>query len=87
MTAERIPSPRELIDQASVTATSYMRQAVESIDEQFGAGYAKAHPELVAAFVQAASRDFLAAVLHDHVVSALYAVVDYLPGRPDLIDE
>lgn len=73
--------------QASVTASNYMRQAVASIDEQFGDGYAKAHPELVAAVVQAASRDFLAVVLHDHVVSALYAVADYLPVRPDLADE
>ena len=87
MTAERIPSPRELMDQASVTASKYMRQAVASIDEQFGDGYAKAHPELVAAFVQAASRDFLAAVLHDHVVSALYAVADHLPGVLDVRHE
>ena len=84
MTAVLIKSPDELMHQASVTASKYMRQAIASIDEQFGNGYAKAHPELVAAFVQAASRDFLAAVLHDHVVSALYAVADHLPGQMEV---
>ena len=34
-----------------------MREAVEAIDKQFGTGYASAHPELVAGFMQAAAID------------------------------
>lgn len=36
------------------SAVLWMREAVEAIDKQFGAGYASAHPELVAGFMQAA---------------------------------
>ena len=34
-----------------------MREAAEVIDKQFGDGYASAHPELVAGFMQAAAID------------------------------
>ena len=47
-----------LMRQAPMTVDLYLRKAVESIDEVFGAGYAKAHPEVVAAFMQACSWDF-----------------------------
>jgi len=37
-------------------------EAIRRIDEVFGAGYAKVHPELVAALVQAAAFDRLARI-------------------------
>ena len=37
-------------------------KAIRRIDEVFGAGYAKVHPELVAALVQAAAFDRLARI-------------------------
>jgi hypothetical protein len=40
-------------------------EAVRRIDKAFGPGYAKAHPELVAALVQAAAFDRLARVIED----------------------
>lgn len=73
-TAKRLPGHTELVCRASVTVSDYMKQAVESIDQKFGAGYATANPELVAAFIQAASMDYLAAVLHDHIVPALDSI-------------
>nr|DAQ82934.1 MAG TPA: hypothetical protein [Caudoviricetes sp.] len=39
------------------SAALWMREAVEAIDKQFGDGYASAHPELVAGFMQAAAID------------------------------
>jgi hypothetical protein len=47
-----------LLTQASDTAATYMRAAQREVDAQFGAGYAAKHPELVIAFMQAASSDF-----------------------------
>lgn len=47
-----------LMRQAPMTADLYLRKAVQSIDEVFGAGYAKEHPEIVAAFMQACTVDF-----------------------------
>lgn len=39
------------------SAALWMREAMEAIDKQFGAGYAREHPELVAGFMQAAAID------------------------------
>ncbi|EPJ9586600.1 TPA: hypothetical protein MBE66_001433 [Klebsiella pneumoniae] len=39
------------------SAALWMREAAEVIDKQFGDGYASAHPELVAGFMQAAAID------------------------------
>ena len=47
-----------LMRQAPMSADLYLRKAVESIDEVFGAGYAKAHPAVVTAFLQACAVDF-----------------------------
>jgi len=46
-----------------MTAHDYMRSAVTDIDGLFGAGYAKLHPELVAAYMQTAAADFGAAII------------------------
>ncbi|SEK11718.1 hypothetical protein [Achromobacter sp. NFACC18-2] len=43
---------------AEKRAESYMRTAETQIDSIFGDGYAKAHPELMAAFMKAASDEF-----------------------------
>jgi len=40
-------------------------EAIRRIDEAFGAGYAKAHPELIAALVQAAAFDRVERVMKD----------------------
>lgn len=47
-----------LVDQAAWTAERFMRLAAESIDKNFGDGYAKKNPALVAAMVQASVADF-----------------------------
>jgi hypothetical protein len=39
-------------DPAAIAANEYMRQAVRNIDEAFGEGYAKDHPELIGAYMQ-----------------------------------
>ena len=43
-----------------------LNQAIRRIDEAFGAGYAKGHPELVAALVQAAAFDRVAKAIGSH---------------------
>jgi hypothetical protein len=52
-----------LLRQASMTASEYLDRAVESIDTLLGAGYAKQHPELIGAFMQAAAIDLGTAVI------------------------
>ena len=47
-----------LMRQASMTANEHMLHCVRYIDEKFGEGYAKAHPELLAAMIQASAQDF-----------------------------
>lgn len=47
-----------LVGQASRTAAQYLQEAVRSIDAEFGDGFAKKNPQLVAAMINAASKDF-----------------------------
>ena len=58
MKHEVTASFEELINQATTTTDEYMYKAVKRIDERFGEGYAKEHPELVGQMVQAAAMDF-----------------------------
>ena len=51
-------SPERLMEQAAQTAAGYMGDGVEAIDRAFGKGYAVAHPELVAAFMQTCALDY-----------------------------
>jgi hypothetical protein len=51
----------KLMEDGANAATYYMGSAVENIERKFGKGYAKEHPELVGAYINAASRDTLGA--------------------------
>jgi hypothetical protein len=50
--------------QAPMTIDFYLLKVIESIDDRFGAGYAKAHPELVAQLVIACTKDFDSVINH-----------------------
>jgi hypothetical protein len=52
-----------LMRQAQMTAHTYMVQAVHDIDEVMGKGYAKSHPELIAAYMQTSAADLGASVI------------------------
>lgn len=52
-----------LMRQAPMTANTYLDAAIEGIDGRFGKGFAKAHPELVGAYLQTCALDFGAAVI------------------------
>lgn len=44
------------IRQASKTADYFLHKAITNIDEQLECGYAKKHPELIAAYMKIASK-------------------------------
>ncbi|WP_041053881.1 hypothetical protein [Vibrio owensii] len=48
-----------LQSQSMENATTYLTKAKAEIDDLFGKGYAKANPQLVAAYLTAASNEFL----------------------------
>jgi hypothetical protein len=52
-----------LMRQASMTVDVYMREAITRIDQAFGIDYAKKHPELVGAFIQAAAMDMTGSII------------------------
>jgi hypothetical protein len=52
-----------LMRQAQMTAQTYMSQAIEDIDELFGDGYAKKHPELIVGYMQTAAIDLGTAII------------------------
>lgn len=48
------------IRDAALTTGTWTARAKRLIDEDFGAGYAQAHPELVAAWIKAAAMTYVA---------------------------
>ena len=62
------------MNQATATAGLYLVDAIKVIDAQFGEGYAKQHPELIAGFMQTAASDYRAwsnGVNTAHITQAL----------------
>ena len=53
----------DLMRDASSAAYSYLVEANNMIDDLYGKGYAKNHPELVGAFIQAAAIDLAAVTI------------------------
>ena len=65
-----------LMRQAPMTAQVYLTEAVRCIDEQFGKGYAKEHPDLVSAFMNVCGQDFTTAILGKSVEHLADAVTE-----------
>lgn len=65
-----------LLRQAPMTAGTYMDCAIKDIDHLFGKGYAKAHPELIAAYMQTSSIDMAGAVIARAIDRAVREVAE-----------
>ena len=72
-----------LMQQAPMTAQSYMIKAVKYIDEVFGSGYAKQHPDLVADFMKVSGQDFTVSCL----VVAIQEASDRIGGALENVAE
>lgn len=70
-----------LLKQAPMTAHSFMVNARNDIDEMFGDGYAAAHPELMAAYMNAAAVDLHGATLGKVLPAALESIADAIRDR------
>lgn len=66
-----------LMEQAGMTAENYMIDGMRSIDKFMGSGYAKAHPELLAAYMQTAALDFHATFLAKEIGTPLERIGQY----------
>jgi hypothetical protein len=56
-------SNQTLLRQAPMTAYEYLLSAIDHIDQKLGKGYAKQHPELIGAFMQASAIDLGTAMI------------------------
>ena len=72
-----------LMRQAPMTAHEYFHAAIKSIDDRFGDGYAQEHPELIAAFMQTAARDFQTAITARTMQDAAEQITETLRARSD----
>ena len=77
-----------LMRQAHMTADEYFRNAVKYIDDVFGEGYAKKHPELVGKFMETAVMDFLAVSVAgsiEGVAESLEKMAESMDGIADAL--
>lgn len=65
---------KKLMEDASDSTAYQMKQAINTIDDIFGKGYSKSHPELVAAYINAATKEYSS----NCIAKALYDVCEYL---------
>lgn len=75
-----------LMLQAVATAETYFEKAVRIIDAQFGEGYAKANPAVLAAFMGACSADFSATMLSNSLTNLGAAISDSLSSIADSLE-
>lgn len=71
-------TPIDLMLQARDTAQTYFNQAVRIIDEKFGEGYAKAHPELITGFMKTAASDFHTTIMNQKLDDLIAEIRDSL---------
>ena len=63
----------QVIVDAAGTANEWMISAIEGIDDQFGEGYAREHPELIAAYMKVAAMDQAAMISIRNTEASLHA--------------
>lgn len=76
-----------LFSQAKDTADEYLRTAISAIDDRLGNGYAKDHPELIAAFMKTASADFAASSQAKVNGAALQRIAEALDSLASAVEE
>ena len=69
-------SASTLLDQAQKTAHDYLIDAVKNIDEELGEGYAARHPELIAAYMSVAAKDFETGMMAQQLRAGLDAIAE-----------
>ena len=83
MSADKIEtSGMEMMRQAGYTAEHYLIDATRTIDKQMGKGTAARHPELVAAYMNAAAIDCGAAIIAQQIREGLDSIADQI-GRTE----
>jgi hypothetical protein len=66
----------KITDEAAMTAYAYMVRALSDIDELLGEGTALKHPELIAAYMQAAAIDGAALTIGRQISDSLDAIAE-----------
>jgi len=84
---ERGVSYKDLMSSAERTAHGYLRAAVASVDEVLGKGSAAKFPQLVVAFMDAASKDYHASMLSHRIAPALEALSESVRTAGESIAE
>jgi hypothetical protein len=77
-----------LMRQAPGTIATYLVEAIDSIDSNFGEGFAKRNPALVGAFIQACAADFNYGVLAQQIRLGLEEIAGNVlpPGNENIAD-
>ena len=76
-------SNMEAFRQTKPTAQEYFGNAIDILDEEYGVGYAKKNPDLVAALISAQVSDFNNCAM----VAANYEIAEGLQNLGDYLDK
>src|ERR1035437_988991 len=71
---------QSLMRQAGMTAEEYLNDGIRCIDRSLGKGFAKDHPELIAAFMRTAALDFASVFVTEQVIVAIRDAAEIISG-------
>ena len=84
MTTEYITASFDtLMRQGPMTASLYLSKAIDDVNAQLGKDAARKHPEIVAAFVQAAAIDETGSVIAQQIRAGLEAIAAAIESHTD----
>lgn len=72
----------DLFEQAKDTAAFLLRRGHREIDNMFGEGYAKHHPELLAAYMLTASSEFRTATTQNLIQDEMFKLIEANSRNP-----
>jgi hypothetical protein len=72
-----------LMRQGPMTASLYLAKAIDDVNAQLGKDAARKHPEIVTAFVQAATIDAVGGVIAQQIRADLDAIAAAIESRTD----
>jgi hypothetical protein len=72
-----------LMKQGPMTASLYLSKAIDDVNAQLGKDAARKHPEIVAAFVQAAAIDEVGSVIAQQIRAGLDAIAAAIESHAD----
>ena len=81
-----MPNDKIIHDSSKIAADNYLLAAIRNIDSALGEGYARSHPELIAAYMQTAVADYASGIASATLAETATQISDAFDRIVDAIE-